>query len=139
MSILSIMFHRYLLQFKTTMDERKNSCPLISRKDINGLENWTEVTQKVKESRALLWELLNSSLDRLSLSVTKSSDPSMESWESVSSSLITKSQSNSKEMEAQHFTAENFNSTLKDHYYCQLTKDRVHSSWCPQRRRNQRK
>lgn len=29
-------------------------------------------------------------------------------------------------MEAQHFTAD-FNSKLKDHYYHQLTKNRVHS------------
>jgi hypothetical protein len=32
-------------------------------------------------------------------------------------------------MEAQHFIAEIFNLVLKDHYYSQLTKNRVHSSW----------
>lgn len=42
-------------------------------------------------------------------------------------------------MEAQHFTAEDFSSKLKDHYYCQLTKNRVHSSWYPGRLRKQRK
>ena len=41
-------------------------------------------------------------------------------------------------MEAQHFTAD-FNPKLKDHYYRQLTKNRVHSSWYPGRLRKQRK
>lgn len=38
-SIPFIVFHQYLLQFETKMDEGNNQYSLIKRKDINGLEN----------------------------------------------------------------------------------------------------